>query len=123
MLVRCRHVFLALFALLCPLGPVSAQTASEKQLPAQVLQDLLDRHGVNSTISIPQLRALLALLSQPQGDGEEADGGDDLHAQAVSTTTSPNLNGTKVRKGPKHSEHPMSDLHCPTTSNEVLLFC
>lgn len=110
--VRCHHVFLALFAplaLLCPPGPVSAQTASEKLLPARALQDLLDRHGDNSTISVPQLRALLALLSRPQGEGEAAEGGGDLHTQAASATTSPNLNGSKVR----------------TTWSipEVLLFC
>lgn len=98
MLSRCHQVFLALTALLCPLGPASAQAASEKHLPAEVLQDLLDRHGFNSTISVPQLRALLALLSQPQDRGAADDDGDHLNTQAVSTTTSPNLNGSKVRE-------------------------
>lgn len=98
MLVRRHHVFLALLALLCPPGPVSAQTVSVKPLSDQVLQDLLDRHGDNSTISVPQLRALLAQLSQPPGEGEAADGGgNDLHTHAAAATTSPKLNGSEVR--------------------------
>lgn len=111
MLVRRHHVFLALLALLCPPGPVSAQTTSEKLLPSQVLRDLLDRHGDNGTISVPQLRALLALLSQPQGEGGAAEGGD-LHTQAATTTASPSLNGSKVRNGLNDVELPRSDAFC-----------
>lgn len=122
MLVRCHHGFaaktpataaavfrsrlvfvLALLALLCPPSRVSAQTASERQLPARVLQDLLDRHGDNGTISVTQLRALLVLLSQPQGEEEAAAGSDaaagggggDLQIQEAPATTAPSLNGSK----------------------------
>lgn len=104
---RSRLVFvLALLALLCPPSRVSAQTASERQLPAQVLQDLLDRHGDNGTISVTQLRALLVLLSQPQGEEEAAGGSDaaagggggDLQIQEAPATTAPSLNGSKVKQ-------------------------
>ncbi|KAM3867614.1 metal cation symporter ZIP14 [Diretmus argenteus] len=56
---------LALAVLLCPMGRVLGQTQS----PSQVLQDLLTRYGDNATITVPQLRLLLARLSQGQGDG------------------------------------------------------
>ncbi|XP_078107545.1 metal cation symporter ZIP14 isoform X1 [Sander vitreus] len=61
---------LALTVLLCPLGRVACQGEVQKQSPAQVLQDLLSRYGDNSTITVPQLRSLLALLSQSQGEGD-----------------------------------------------------
>uniref|UniRef100_A0A8P4KB50 Metal cation symporter ZIP14 n=1 Tax=Dicentrarchus labrax TaxID=13489 RepID=A0A8P4KB50_DICLA len=61
---------LALTALLCPLGRVTGQGESETQSPAQVLQDLLARHGDNSTITVPQLRALLVLLSRRSTEGD-----------------------------------------------------
>ncbi|KAI3372534.1 hypothetical protein L3Q82_023005 [Scortum barcoo] len=61
---------LALAVLLCPLSGVTGQGESETQSPAQVLQDLLARHGDNSTITVPQLRALLVLLSKGQGEGD-----------------------------------------------------
>ncbi|XP_040011418.1 metal cation symporter ZIP14 isoform X2 [Xiphias gladius] len=59
---------LALAVLLCPLGLVTVQGESQTQSPTQVLQDLLARYGDNSTITVPQLRSLLALLSQGQGE-------------------------------------------------------
>lgn len=50
--------------LLCwPLGEVRGQTALP---PALILQDLLGRFGENGTISVPQLRSLLARLSTEQ---------------------------------------------------------
>lgn len=88
---------LTLLALLCPLGRVSGQAGSDKFLPAQVLQDLLDRHGENSTISVPQLRSLLAVLSQPQGEGEGEKGG---RVPETPTTMPPTLNSSKVRAQP-----------------------
>ncbi|XP_061762018.1 metal cation symporter ZIP14 isoform X3 [Nerophis ophidion] len=50
---------LATVLLLDPMPPVYGQEES----PAQVLSDLLSRYGDNSTISVPQLRSLLGLLS------------------------------------------------------------
>ncbi|XP_026787215.1 metal cation symporter ZIP14 isoform X2 [Pangasianodon hypophthalmus] len=50
--------------LLCwPLGEVRGQTDLP---PALILQDLLSRYGENGTISVPQLRSLLAHLSTEQ---------------------------------------------------------
>ncbi|MCJ8747109.1 hypothetical protein PDJAM_G00149580 [Pangasius djambal] len=50
--------------LLCwPLGEVRGQTELP---PALILQDLLSRYGENGTISVPQLRSLLAHLSTQQ---------------------------------------------------------
>ncbi|KAM4616939.1 metal cation symporter ZIP14 [Polymixia lowei] len=63
---------LALAALLCPLGSVLGQGDSQTLSPAQVLQDLLARYGDNASISVPQLRSLLARLSQ--GDGSSGSG-------------------------------------------------
>ncbi|KAM6954513.1 metal cation symporter ZIP14 [Aplochiton taeniatus] len=51
-----------LLLLLAPLV-VCGQTQSQ----TQVLQDILSRHGDNATISVPQLRSLLARLSAGQG--------------------------------------------------------
>lgn len=83
----------ALVMSLCPLGRVTGQRESETQSPAQVLQDLLARHGENSTITVPQLRALLALLSQNQDKGDENSG---KVAETIATTP-PKSNMTKVR--------------------------
>ncbi|MCI4392877.1 hypothetical protein PGIGA_G00150990 [Pangasianodon gigas] len=46
-----------------PLGEVRGQTELP---PALILQDLLSRYGENGTISVPQLRSLLAHLSTEQ---------------------------------------------------------
>lgn len=53
---------LVLALLLWPQVPVSAQKD-----PTQVLQDLLARYGDNGSISVPQLRSLLAVLSLGEG--------------------------------------------------------
>lgn len=79
--------------LLSPLGQVTGQGESETQSPAQVLQDLLARHGDNSTITVPQLRALLVLLSQVQGEGD----GDSSDVAETPATTPPKSNSSKVR--------------------------
>uniref|UniRef100_A0A3Q3KKA0 Metal cation symporter ZIP14 n=1 Tax=Monopterus albus TaxID=43700 RepID=A0A3Q3KKA0_MONAL len=63
-------LILALKVLLCPLGLVMGQGESHTQSPHQVLQDLLARYGDNGTITVPQLRSLLALLSQGQAEGD-----------------------------------------------------
>ncbi|XP_070690563.1 metal cation symporter ZIP14 [Pempheris klunzingeri] len=81
-------VVLALALLLCPVGQVTGQGESHAS-PAQVIQDLLTRYGANSTITVPQLRSLLALLSQAQGDG------DDGHVEESPTTTAPKANSSK----------------------------
>nr|XP_057926198.1 metal cation symporter ZIP14 isoform X3 [Doryrhamphus excisus] len=82
MLPRCRpsHAsriallrVLAVTLLLCPVGPAAGQEGVPSQSPAQVLKDLLARHGDNGTITVPQLRSLLALLSQGQSGAQDAD--------------------------------------------------
>lgn len=75
------------------MGQVTGQGESETQLPAQVLQELLDRHGENSTITVPQLRALLELLSKGQGEGD----GDSSNVAETPATTPPKSNSSKVR--------------------------
>ncbi|XP_068613347.1 metal cation symporter ZIP14-like [Brachionichthys hirsutus] len=61
--------FLAVAGLIFPVSRVTGQEKTETQSPAQVLQKLLSRHGDNGTITVPQLRELLVLLSLGQGDG------------------------------------------------------
>ncbi|XP_070820837.1 metal cation symporter ZIP14 isoform X2 [Chaetodon trifascialis] len=95
-LLQSQLVFvLALAVLLCPLSRVTGQGESETQSPAQVLQDLLARHGDNSTITVPQLRALLALLSQGQGEGEGDGDGNGNNVVETPTTTPPKSNSSK----------------------------
>lgn len=83
---------LGLAVLLFSLSRVRAQVESELQSPAQALQDLLDRHGDNGSITVPQLRSLLALLSQrqTQGDGESS-------TLLGKPSTPPKSNSSKVR--------------------------
>lgn len=81
-----------LVAVICALGRVTGQGENRTQSPAQVVQDLLIRHGDNSTITVPQLRALLELLSQGQ---QKEDG---VNSTAHSPTTTPaGANSSKVR--------------------------
>ncbi|XP_036382228.1 metal cation symporter ZIP14 isoform X1 [Megalops cyprinoides] len=63
----CAQVTVTLALLLCLLG--RAGGAGEPS-PAQFLQDLLSRYGDNTTISVPQLRNLLARLNVGQGDAD-----------------------------------------------------
>ncbi|XP_061672444.1 metal cation symporter ZIP14 [Syngnathoides biaculeatus] len=70
---------------------VAAQDDVQTQSSTQVLKDLLARHGENSTITVPQLRSLLALLSQGQSDGNAHEG----HKDVSMTTTPPKLNKSK----------------------------
>ena len=93
-LLRSQLMFaLALTVLLCPLAQVTAQGDSETHSPAQVLQDLLARHGDNNTITVPQLRALLALLSEGQGEGD----GESSKGSEMTTATPQKTNSSKVR--------------------------
>uniref|UniRef100_A0A3B4Z3Z7 Metal cation symporter ZIP14 n=1 Tax=Stegastes partitus TaxID=144197 RepID=A0A3B4Z3Z7_9TELE len=90
-LLRSQPAFiLTLVLLLCPAGQVTGQ--SQTQSPAQVLQDLLARYGDNSTITVPQLRSLLAALSQ--GQSEENDGGSSGLPETT-TATPPKSNSSK----------------------------
>jgi len=82
--------------LLCPVGRVTCQGEGRTQSPTQVLQDLLSRYGDNSTISVPQLRSLLALISQGQGDGG-GDGGSNVAEAPTINTTPKSKNSSKVR--------------------------
>ncbi|KAM8760267.1 metal cation symporter ZIP14 isoform 1-T3 [Acanthopagrus schlegelii] len=91
-LLRSQLMFaLALTVLLCPLAQVTAQGDSETHSPAQVLQDLLARHGDNNTITVPQLRALLALLSKGQGEGD----GESSKGSEMTTATPQKTNSSK----------------------------
>ncbi|XP_061622923.1 metal cation symporter ZIP14 isoform X2 [Phyllopteryx taeniolatus] len=99
MLNFCRHSHTASSILWSPLilvlallfCEVAAQEDLQTQSPAQVLKDLLARHGDNSTITVPQLRSLLALLSQGQSDSQAHVG----HQDVTTTTTPPKLNKSK----------------------------
>ncbi|XP_071773901.2 metal cation symporter ZIP14 isoform X1 [Centroberyx gerrardi] len=87
---------LVLAVLLCPLGRVLGQGESQgqSQSPAQVLQYLLSRYGDNATITVPQLRSLLARLSQGQDDGS----GSSSNGTAITErppATAPKTNGSK----------------------------
>ncbi|XP_069562053.1 metal cation symporter ZIP14 [Brachyistius frenatus] len=84
---------LALAVLLCSTGHVMGQGESQIQSPAQVLQDLLARFGENSTITVPQLRSLLTVLSQDQSEG----GGDGNGSKVTETPapTPPKSNSSK----------------------------
>ncbi|XP_027888764.1 metal cation symporter ZIP14 isoform X2 [Xiphophorus couchianus] len=84
-------LLLAVAMLLCPVGQVTCQEKSDTQSPAQVLQDLLARYGDNSTITVPQLRSLLALLSQSQSESSN-DGRDEAEN---TTVTPPKTNSSK----------------------------
>uniref|UniRef100_A0A3Q4MZ70 Metal cation symporter ZIP14 n=1 Tax=Neolamprologus brichardi TaxID=32507 RepID=A0A3Q4MZ70_NEOBR len=66
---------------------VTGQVESQTQSPAQVLQDLLSRYGDNSTITVPQLRSLLAALSQSESDISST--------AETPTTTPPQFNSSK----------------------------
>lgn len=77
---------LALAVLLCQ---VTGQVESQMQSPAQVLQDFLSRYGDNSTITVPQLRSLLAALSQGQSESDST--------AETPTTTPPQFNNSKVQ--------------------------
>lgn len=80
---------LALAVLLCQ---VTGQVESQTQSPAQVLQDLLSRYGDNSTITVPQLRSLLAALSQGQSESDSSSS-----TAETPTTTPPQFNSSKVQ--------------------------
>lgn len=93
-LLQPQRVFvLVLAVLLCPLDLAQGQGLSETQSPSQVLQDLLSRYGDNATITVPQLRSLLARLSQDQSEGE----GDGHHMDVTPTNTPLKTNHSKVR--------------------------
>ncbi|XP_043965637.1 metal cation symporter ZIP14 isoform X1 [Gambusia affinis] len=85
-------LLLAVAMLLCSVGQVTCQEQSDTQSPAQVLQDLLARYGDNSTITVPQLRSLLALLSQSQSESSN-NGGDE--PKTTTTVTPPKTNSSK----------------------------
>ncbi|XP_053727817.1 metal cation symporter ZIP14 isoform X2 [Synchiropus splendidus] len=84
-------VFLLLAALLCPGGLVASQADTQTQTPAEVLQDLLDRYGDNGTITVPQLRSLLSLLSQGQAAGDHRNSS----VAETPTSVTPKLNSSK----------------------------
>lgn len=86
-----------LVIVLCPVGQVTGQGEVKTQTPTQVLQDLLIHHGDNSTITVPQLRALLEHLSRGQ---ERGDG--DSNTTNGNTTQSPT--SSKVRLKENHIE-------------------
>ncbi|KAK5909340.1 hypothetical protein CesoFtcFv8_003280 [Champsocephalus esox] len=83
---------LALAVLFCPFDQVTCKGEGQTQSPAQVLQDLLSHYGDNSTITVPQLRSLLALLSQGQAEGDNI--GSNV-PETPKTTTPPKTNSSK----------------------------
>ncbi|KAM9743461.1 metal cation symporter ZIP14 isoform 1-T3 [Menidia menidia] len=78
-------LIVALVVLSFPTGGVWGQGNSQREDPTKVLQDLLARYGDNSTISVPQLRSLLAVLSHGQ---RESDGADSEEAETMTTLPS-----------------------------------
>ncbi|XP_019744033.1 zinc transporter ZIP14-like, partial [Hippocampus comes] len=82
-----RSLPILVLAFVLPLCQVAAQEDVQRQSPAQVLEDLLARHGDNSTITVPQLRSLLALLSQGDADA--------VRQNVTTTTAPPKLNNSK----------------------------
>lgn len=84
---------LAVAVLLCTVSQVTCQEEGEAESPAQVLQDLLARYGDNSTITVPQLRSLLALLSQSQSEKSD----EKRDETETTTATPPAANSSKVQ--------------------------
>ncbi|XP_023813880.1 zinc transporter ZIP14 isoform X3 [Oryzias latipes] len=78
----------AVVVLLSCIGRMTGQGEGEAQSAAQVLQDLLARYGDNSTITVPQLRSLLAILSQGHGDGNGSDVAESTPAAPPRTNSS-----------------------------------
>ncbi|XP_054629406.1 metal cation symporter ZIP14 isoform X1 [Dunckerocampus dactyliophorus] len=87
-------VLAATLLLLCPVDPVAGQEEGPSRSPAQVLKDLLARYGDNSTITVPQLRSLLALLSQGQSGGKEGN-----VTPVATASTPPKANSSKCLPG------------------------
>ncbi|KAM6930547.1 metal cation symporter ZIP14 [Xenentodon cancila] len=85
------QLLLSLAVLLCPVGRAAGQEESQTQSPAQVLQELLARYGDNTTITVPQLRSLLAVLSQGQSESD----GDGSNVPETTTTTPPKANSSR----------------------------
>ncbi|XP_049619214.1 metal cation symporter ZIP14 isoform X1 [Syngnathus scovelli] len=81
----------SLLALISLLYQVAAQEDVQSQSPAHVLEDLLARHGDNDSITVPQLRSLLALLSRGRGNAEA----DELRQDVTAATVPPKLNNSK----------------------------
>nr|XP_013998915.1 unnamed protein product [Salmo salar] len=93
-------VFLSLALLLCPLGRVLGE---DQASPAQVLQGLLERYGDNATISVPQLRSLLARLGAPGlGDNGTA-------AEATAPPAPPRVNLSKCLPGDTLAVYSMNE--------------
>uniref|UniRef100_A0A8K9XI04 Metal cation symporter ZIP14 n=1 Tax=Oncorhynchus mykiss TaxID=8022 RepID=A0A8K9XI04_ONCMY len=93
-------VFLSLALLLCPLGRALGE---DQASPAQVLQGLLERYGDNATISVPQLRSLLARLGAPGlGDNGTA-------AEATAPPAPPRVNLSKCLPGDTLAVYSMNE--------------
>ncbi|XP_028313603.1 metal cation symporter ZIP14 isoform X1 [Gouania willdenowi] len=82
--------FLVLALLLSSMGSVTGQGENQTQSPTQVLQDLLARFGDNSTITVPQLRSLLAVLSKSQND-KDSDSSSEAEMPATATPLNSNI--------------------------------
>lgn len=66
--------------------PIAAVSGQDGLSPTQVLQELLTRYGDNTSISVPQLRALLMRLNgDPSGDPS---GDHDAQTQPTKTNVS-----------------------------------
>uniref|UniRef100_A0A4W5RZ29 Metal cation symporter ZIP14 n=1 Tax=Hucho hucho TaxID=62062 RepID=A0A4W5RZ29_9TELE len=93
-------VFLSLALLLCPLGRALGE---DQASPAQVLQGLLERYGDNATISVPQLRSLLARLGAP-GLGDNG-----TTTEATAPPAPPRVNLSKCLPGDTLAVYSMNE--------------
>uniref|UniRef100_A0A3B3DAI3 Metal cation symporter ZIP14 n=1 Tax=Oryzias melastigma TaxID=30732 RepID=A0A3B3DAI3_ORYME len=92
---------LAVVVLLASVGRMMGQAEGEAQSVAQVLQDLLARYGDNSTITVPQLRSLLAVLSEGHSDGNGSDAAESAPANTLalySISERSRLDGPSLQK-------------------------
>ncbi|KAI5613349.1 zinc transporter ZIP14 precursor [Silurus asotus] len=89
--------FTLLLGLLCwPSGEVRGQTGLP---PALILQDLLSRYGENGTISVPQLRSLLAHLGAEQSGETTSDPTSTTTTKSTTSKTSTTNNSTCLAAG------------------------
>ncbi|KAI5088127.1 zinc transporter ZIP14 precursor [Silurus meridionalis] len=89
--------FTLLLGLLCwPSGEVRGQTGLP---PALILQDLLSRYGENGTISVPQLRSLLAHLGAEQSGETTSDPTSRTTTKSTTSKTSTTNNSTCLAAG------------------------
>ncbi|KAJ7993739.1 hypothetical protein DPEC_G00257810 [Dallia pectoralis] len=95
-------VLLTLALLMCSPGRALGEDPAS---PAQVLQGLLERYGDTATISVPQLRSLLARLSAP-GPGKN---GTAAEGAVTVPPSPPNSNGSRCLPADTLAVYSMSE--------------